>query len=80
MGAGACSHFLQNSDTEVLSQMPFADDVRKYAFRSLDNLVSKKGDTLKEHGYLPTTAQLIAMENFADQLDLTSAGEPNEDG
>ncbi|KAF8214293.1 SPOC like C-terminal domain-containing protein [Mycena galopus ATCC 62051] len=36
-------------DTKMGAQMPFADDVRKYTFASLDNLVSKKGEVLKEH-------------------------------
>lgn len=41
--------------------MPFADDVRKYTFASLDNLVSKKGEVITEHPYIPTSEQLEAM-------------------
>jgi hypothetical protein len=60
--------------------MPFADDVRKYTFASLDNLVSKKGETITEHPYIPTKAQLGAMEKFVDEMDLMEAGEKDEDG
>ncbi|KAJ7480055.1 SPOC domain-like protein [Mycena galericulata] len=60
--------------------MPFADDVRKYTFASLDNLVSKKGEVLKEHPYIPTEKQLEAMDNFVDGMDLMDAGEKDEEG
>ncbi|KAJ7171774.1 SPOC domain-like protein [Mycena crocata] len=36
-------------DCLLWAQMPFADDVRKYTFASLDHLVSKKGEELTEH-------------------------------
>ncbi|KAF8171709.1 SPOC like C-terminal domain-containing protein [Mycena galopus ATCC 62051] len=61
----------------IAEGMPFADDVRKYTFASLDNLVSKKGEVLKEHAYLPTETQLEAMDNFVDAMD---AGEKDEEG
>ncbi|KAJ7652019.1 SPOC like C-terminal domain-containing protein [Mycena polygramma] len=67
-------------DCLLWAQMPFADDVRKYTFASLDNLVSKKGEVLKEHAYLPTEAQLEAMDNFVDAMDLMDAGEKDEEG
>ncbi|KAJ2931191.1 hypothetical protein H1R20_g5924, partial [Candolleomyces eurysporus] len=67
-------------DCLLWAQMPFADDVRKYAFASLDNLVSKKGETLTEHPYLPTEDQLEAMDNFVDAMDLMDAGEKDENG
>lgn len=60
--------------------MPFADDVRKYTFASLDNLVSKKGEVLKEHAYIPTEGQLEAMDKFVDSMDLMDAGEKDEEG
>uniref|UniRef100_A0A8H7Y8Y4 ATP-dependent DNA helicase II subunit 2 n=1 Tax=Psilocybe cubensis TaxID=181762 RepID=A0A8H7Y8Y4_PSICU len=59
---------------------PFADDVRKYTFGSLDTLINKKGEVLTEHPYLPTEEQLSAMDDFVDALDLMDAGEKNEDG
>lgn len=60
--------------------MPFADDVRKYTFASLDNLVSKKGEVIKEHPYIPTQTQLDAMDKFVDAMDLMEAGEKDEEG
>jgi ATP-dependent DNA helicase 2 subunit 2 len=60
--------------------MPFADDVRKYTFPSLNNLVSKKGEAIAEHPYLPTEVQQEAMDDFVDALDLMEAGEKDEDG
>ncbi|KAF8215436.1 SPOC like C-terminal domain-containing protein [Mycena galopus ATCC 62051] len=64
-------------DAKMGAQMPFADDVRKYTFASLDNLVSRKGEVLKEHAYLPTETQLEAMDNLVDAMD---AGEKDEEG
>lgn len=60
--------------------MPFADDVRKYTFASLDHLVSKKGEVIQQHPYLPTDSQLDAMENFVDAMDLMAAGDKDEEG
>ncbi|KAF8895028.1 SPOC like C-terminal domain-containing protein [Gymnopilus junonius] len=67
-------HFL------LWSQMPFADDVRKYTFASLDTLINKKGQVLKEHPYLPTEEQLEAMDKFVDAMDLVDAGDKDEEG
>jgi len=60
--------------------MPFADDVRKYTFASLTNLVNKKGEEITEHPYLPTDEQMEAMSNFVDAMDLMDAGEKDEEG
>ena len=60
--------------------MPFADDVRKYTFASLDKLVSKKGEMIAEHSYLPTEEQLDAMDKFVDSMDLMDAGDKDQDG
>lgn len=60
--------------------MPFADDVRKYTFGSLDNLVSKKGEVITEHPYIPTKEQTDAMNHFVDAMDLMEAGEKDEEG
>ncbi|KAJ7451138.1 SPOC domain-like protein [Mycena latifolia] len=67
-------------DCLLWAQMPFADDVRKYTFASLDHLVSKKGEVLTEHAYIPTEAQMEAMDNFVDAMDLMDAGEKDEEG
>ncbi|KAF9448857.1 SPOC domain-like protein [Macrolepiota fuliginosa MF-IS2] len=61
-------------------QMPFADDVRRYTFASLDNLVSKTGEQITKHPYIPTEIQLDAMDNFVDAMDLMTAGEKDEEG
>jgi ATP-dependent DNA helicase 2 subunit 2 len=60
--------------------MPFADDVRKYTFASLDNLISKKGEKITSHPYIPTKEQLQAMDQFVDTMDLMDAGEKDENG
>ena len=60
--------------------MPFADDVRKYTFASLNHLINKKGEVLTEHPYLSTDVQLEAMDSFVDAMDLMDAGEKDEEG
>lgn len=60
--------------------MPFADDVRRYTFPSLDRLINKKGQVVTNHPYLPTTEQIAAMENFVDGMDLMKAGDEDEEG
>jgi ATP-dependent DNA helicase 2 subunit 2 len=60
--------------------MPFADDVRKYSFASLERLVSKKGDILISHPYLPTTEQQSVMDSLVDAMDLMDAGDKDEEG
>jgi ATP-dependent DNA helicase 2 subunit 2 len=60
--------------------MPFADDVRNYAFASLDTLTNKKGEILTKHPYIPTEEQLEAMDNFVDAMDLMDAGDKDENG
>lgn len=60
--------------------MPFADDVRKYTFASLETIVTKKGEVLTSHPYLPTDEQQEAMDAFVDAMDLMDAGEKDEEG
>ena len=60
--------------------MPFADDVRKYTFPSLETLYNKVGEEVIEHPYLPTVAQQDAMDKFVEAMDLTLAGEKDENG
>jgi ATP-dependent DNA helicase 2 subunit 2 len=60
--------------------MPFADDVRKYTFASLDRLINKKGEVVEKHPYKPTDEQMEAMENFVDAMNLMEAGEKDEEG
>ncbi|KAG6845292.1 hypothetical protein H0H87_011443 [Tephrocybe sp. NHM501043] len=67
-------------DCLLWAQMPFADDIRKYTFASLDNLVSKKGEILTEHPFIPTQEQREAMNAFVDGMDLMDAGDKDEEG
>lgn len=67
-------------DCFLFLMMPFADDVRRYVFPPLINLVSKKGEKVESHAYLPTTEQEAAMEKFVDDMDLMQAGEKDEEG
>ena len=60
--------------------MPFADDVRKYTFPSLNELVSKKGEKITEHPYIPTSEQEEVMDRFVDSMDLMQAGDKDENG
>lgn len=60
--------------------MPFADDVRKYPFSSLDRLVNKKGQVVTKHPYIPTEEQCSAMEDFVDAMDLMEAGDKDDEG
>ncbi|THH30384.1 hypothetical protein EUX98_g3795 [Antrodiella citrinella] len=69
-----------NVDCLLWVQMPFADDVRKYSFASLDNLISKNGEKITKHPYIPTNAQQDAMDNFVEAMDLMEAGEKDDDG
>ncbi|KAL0570983.1 ATP-dependent DNA helicase yku80 [Marasmius crinis-equi] len=62
------------------AQMPFADDVRKYTFASLDHLVNKKGEVLTKHPYIPTEEQQEAMDDFVDAMDLMEVGPEDEEG
>ncbi|EGN94086.1 hypothetical protein SERLA73DRAFT_114994 [Serpula lacrymans var. lacrymans S7.3] len=79
MGVLAPSVF-DKIDCLLWVQMPFADDVRKYNFASLDYLMSKKGERIMKHPYIPTDDQLSAMENFVDAMDLMDAGDKDEEG
>ncbi|KAF8523097.1 SPOC domain-like protein [Hysterangium stoloniferum] len=71
---------LDDVDCFLWVQVPFADDIRKYTFRSLDHLISKKGEEVKKHAHLPTDRQLKAMDAFVDAMDLMHAGEKDEEG
>ncbi|KIP04439.1 hypothetical protein PHLGIDRAFT_15192 [Phlebiopsis gigantea 11061_1 CR5-6] len=60
-------------------QMPFADDIRKYTFPSLDKLFNHKGEVVTKHPYIATDEQMSAMDDFVDALDLMDAGEKDEE-
>jgi ATP-dependent DNA helicase 2 subunit 2 len=60
--------------------MPFADDTRRYTFASLNKLISKTGEEITKHPYIPTDSQQAAMDNFVDAMDLMAAGDKDEEG
>jgi ATP-dependent DNA helicase 2 subunit 2 len=60
--------------------MPFADDVRRYTFPPLENLVNTKGEKITKHPFIPTEEQLSAMDKFVDSMDLMDAGVKDADG
>lgn len=60
--------------------MPFADDLRKYTFHSLDKLYNKKGEMIEHHPNIPTDEMMTAMDKFVDSMDLMDAGEKDEEG
>ncbi|KAF9229802.1 ku80-like protein [Gyrodon lividus] len=70
----------QSVDVLLWVQMPFADDVRHYTFPPLSTLTSRSGERITKHPYLPTEEQFEAMDKFVDAMDLTEAGEKDEDG
>ncbi|KAI0762418.1 SPOC like C-terminal domain-containing protein [Fomes fomentarius] len=75
-----CFLWVQVSVPTNQAKMPFADDVRNFPFASLETLINKKGEIVKEHPYLPTEEQMSAMEQFVDAMDLSDAGEKDEEG
>ncbi|KAG2046414.1 SPOC domain-like protein [Suillus hirtellus] len=74
------AHVDTNIDFLLWVQMPFADDVRKYTFASLENLVSKNGESVTKHPYLPTEDQLEVMGKFIDSMDIMYLGEKDDKG
>lgn len=71
---------VESVDCFLWVQMPFADDVRKYAFPPLENLVSKKGERITKHPFIPTNDQKDAMDAFVDSMDLMRSGDKDEEG
>ncbi|KAK7468469.1 ATP-dependent DNA helicase yku80 [Stygiomarasmius scandens] len=67
-------------DCLLWAEMPFADDYRQYTFASLERLVTKKGEVLTEHPYLPTEEQCEAMDQFVKAMDLMKADKDPETG
>ena len=61
-------------------QMPFAEDLRRFSFASLDIIKDRKGVQKKTHPLLPTPSMMSAMEKLVDSYDLSDAGPKDEDG
>ncbi len=60
--------------------MPFADDIRRYNFPSLEILKDKNGIKKTGHPNLPTAEMMDAMSELVDAGDLSAAGELDEEG
>lgn len=60
--------------------MPFAEDIRKYMFPSLEKLKNKSGDLLTKHPNRPTDEMASAMDAFVDSMDLMKAGPKDDNG
>lgn len=61
-------------------QMPFAEDLRRFSFPSLDIIKTKDGKQKKEHPYLPDETMQNAMDALVTMSDLSQAGPKDEDG
>ncbi|TIB74272.1 hypothetical protein E3Q23_02744 [Wallemia mellicola] len=61
-----------NGQREYLQylRIPFADQMRNYSFPSLERVVTKSGEPLLNHKYLPTDKMCLAMDNFVNSMDL----------
>ncbi|BGP06751.1 ATP-dependent DNA helicase yku80 [Rhodotorula toruloides] len=61
-------------------RFPFAEDIRSLPFPSLERIFNKKHARKMEHKLLPTEEMDEAMEEFVDAMDISQAGEPDEEG
>ncbi|KAG8743939.1 ATP-dependent DNA helicase II subunit 2 [Ceratobasidium sp. 414] len=77
---GVCRAEPGEVDYLMWVQVPFAEDLRRFSFPSLERYVSKKGEVLTEHPYIPTSEMHSAMDNWVDSMDLMDAGPKGEDG
>ncbi|KAG8758277.1 ATP-dependent DNA helicase II subunit 2 [Ceratobasidium sp. 423] len=77
---GVCRAEPGEVDCMMWVQVPFSEDIRRYVFPSLERYISKKGEILKEHPYIPTSDMNAAMDDWVDNMDLTDAGPKDENG
>lgn len=59
-------------------ELPFAEDMRMYKFPPLDRIVTISGKVIKEHRHLPTQALQDAMDDFVDQMDISTFDKDEE--
>ena len=59
-------------------QLPFAEDVRPYKFPPLDRVVTVSGKIITEHRNLPTDHLKSAMNDYVDQMDLSTFGKDDD--
>lgn len=60
--------------------MPFAEDLRRFAFPSLDIIKDKNGQPREKHAFLPTPSVQDAMDDLVLGYDLSDAGPKDEEG
>ncbi|KAI1634123.1 putative Ku family DNA helicase [Biscogniauxia mediterranea] len=60
--------------------LPFAEDVRNYAFPPLDKIITVSGNIItKDHRNLPSKELVEAMDDYVDAMDISS-WEKDDDG
>ncbi|KAJ1310918.1 hypothetical protein OPQ81_009430 [Rhizoctonia solani] len=77
---GVCKAEPGEVDCMMWVQVPYAEDIRRYSFPSLERYVAKSGDVLTEHPYIPTSEMQAAMDDWVDGMGLTDAGPKDENG
>lgn len=63
-----------------LYQMPFAEDLRRFVFPSLDIIKDKHGKPKSSHRFIPTPAMQRSMDDLVQSGDLLEAGPKNDKG
>lgn len=63
-----------------LYQMPFAEDLRRFVFPSLDIIKDKHGKPKSSHRFIPTPAMQRSMDDLVQSSDLLEAGPKNDKG
>lgn len=57
-------------------QVPFAEDLRDYAFPALNFVKTRSGKILTEHPNIATDAMKSKMEELVDEMDLADPEDP----
>lgn len=60
--------------------MPFAEDLRRFVFPSLDIIKDKQGKQKTSHSFIPTPAMQDAMDDLVLSSDLSDAGPKDDEG
>lgn len=55
------------------AEVPFAEDLKRYPFPSLERVITADGKELKEHRSLPSNRMVSTMESLVDSMDLSQA-------
>lgn len=60
--------------------MPFAEDLRRFTFPSLETIKDKNGKPREKHALLPTPSMQNAMDDLVKAYDLSDAGPKDDEG